>query len=48
VVGLPALSLAERIATLASELGIQTALIGASALAAHNYIRATIDVDLAN
>lgn len=47
VVGLPALSLAERIATAASELGIQTALIGASALAAHDYVRATIDIDLA-
>lgn len=38
---------AERVAEAARELGIETALIGASALAAHNYVRATDDVDLA-
>lgn len=39
--------LAERIATTARELGIETAVIGAMALAAHKYLRATKDVDLA-
>lgn len=41
------LSLAERVAGVARDLGIQTALIGASALAAHNYVRSTMDVGLA-
>lgn len=41
------LDLAERIAEAADALGIQTALIGAMALAAHNYVRGTQDVDLA-
>lgn len=40
------LALAERVAAAASELGIATALIGASALAAHHYQRGTRDVDL--
>jgi hypothetical protein len=39
--------LAERVAEAARKLGIEMALIGASALAAHNYVRATDDVDLA-
>jgi hypothetical protein len=43
----PLIQLAERIATIASELGIPTALIGATALAAHNYVRGTADIDLA-
>ena len=38
--------LAERVAEAARKLGIETALIGASALAAHNYVRGTDDVDL--
>lgn len=42
-----ALQLAERIASLAADNGIATALIGANALAAHNFVRATLDVDLA-
>lgn len=41
------LALAERVASAARELGIETAVIGAIALAAHNYIRGTLDVDLA-
>lgn len=40
------LALAERVAVAARELGIATALIGASALAAHHYRRGTRDVDL--
>lgn len=43
----PLLALAERVASLASELGMATAVIGAAALAAHNYVRGTADVDLA-
>lgn len=43
----PTLALAERVASAARELGIETAVIGAIALAAHNYIRGTLDVDLA-
>lgn len=43
----PPLELAERIARAAQELGIETALIGAIALAAHNYVRGTMDVDFA-
>lgn len=37
---------AERVAATACELGIRTALIGAAALAVHNYVRATADIDL--
>jgi hypothetical protein len=40
------LELAERVAGLARELGIETALIGAAAMAVHRYIRATRDLDL--
>jgi hypothetical protein len=43
----PSLHLAELVARTARELGIETAVIGALALAAHNYIRGTNDVDLA-
>ena len=43
----PLIQLAERVAAVASELGMSTALIGATALAAHNYVRATADIDLA-
>jgi hypothetical protein len=39
--------LAERVAVTAHGLGIETALIGAAALAAHGYVRATDDIDLA-
>jgi hypothetical protein len=39
--------LAERVASVALELGIESAVIGALALAAHNYVRATMDTDLA-
>lgn len=41
------IELAERIAQLARELGIQTALIGAHALAVHRHVRASNDIDLA-
>ncbi len=41
------LALAERVAGVARDLGIETALSGASALAAHNYVRGTIDLDFA-
>ena len=44
----PTLELAERIAAVARELGIETALIGAAALAVHHYLRASEDVDLAS
>jgi hypothetical protein len=44
----PLIQLAERVATIAAEMGIPTALIGATALAAHNYVRGTADVDLAS
>jgi hypothetical protein len=44
---LPGLELAERVASVAHELGIETALIGAMAMAVHKYIRGTSDVDLA-
>ena len=37
--------LAELVATAARELGIETAVIGAIALAAHNHVRGTNDVD---
>lgn len=40
------LQLAERVAELAQRAGIQTALIGATALAVHRYVRATEDIDL--
>jgi hypothetical protein len=40
--------LAERVAQIASSLNIQTVLIGAYALAAHHYVRATKDIDLAS
>lgn len=39
--------LAERVARAARERGIESALIGATALAVHNFVRATADVDLA-
>ncbi len=42
------LSRAEVVAAAAEELGIRTAIIGAMALAAHNYVRATADIDLAS
>ena len=42
------LTLAETVATEARRLGIETALIGAAALAAHQYVRATSDTDLAS
>jgi hypothetical protein len=41
-------ALAERVAEAARGLGIETALIGAGALAAHNYVRGTNDIDLAS
>lgn len=41
------LRLAEHVAETARGLGIETALIGAYALAAHDYVRATADLDLA-
>jgi hypothetical protein len=43
-----ALDLARRVAELASGLGIETALIGAVALAAHNFVLGSQDVDLAS
>jgi hypothetical protein len=42
------IELAERVAQIASALGIETALIGAYALAVHGYIRGTEDIDLAS
>jgi hypothetical protein len=44
----PSLALAERVAATAAELGIETALIGAMALAANNFLRGSQDVDLAS
>jgi hypothetical protein len=44
----PLLGLAERVAEEARALGIETALIGAAALAIHGYTRATLDLDLAS
>lgn len=41
-----AIDLAERVAQLAAGLHIETALIGAYALAAHGYVRGTADLDL--
>lgn len=43
----PLIQLAERVAAIAAELGIPTALIGATALAVHGYVRGTADIDLA-
>jgi hypothetical protein len=43
----PLVRLAERITVAADQLGVPTALIGAAALAAHNYVRGTADIDLA-
>jgi hypothetical protein len=43
----PILELVERVAEAARELGIETALIGAVAMAAYNYVRGTGDADLA-
>jgi hypothetical protein len=40
--------LAERVATFALSLRIETTLIGAYAMAVHNYVRATLDIDLAS
>lgn len=40
--------LAEHVAIVAKGLGIETALIGAGALAVHRYVRATQDIDLAS
>ena len=42
------LELAERVAEIARGLGIETALIGATALAVHGYVRGTLDIDLAS
>lgn len=42
----PILELLERVADAANTLGIETAVIGAVAMAAHNYVRATADADL--
>lgn len=42
------LSLAERVASVAASCEVQTALIGAAAMAVHNAVRATHDVDLAS
>lgn len=39
--------LAERVAAIARGLGVETALIGAHALALHGYVRGTEDLDLA-
>ncbi len=43
----PWLERAEAIASAADELGIEIAIIGAMALAAHNYVRGTEDLDFA-
>lgn len=40
------LDLAERVSVIARDLGIETVLIGAYALAAHRYVRGTLDIDL--
>ena len=42
----PTVELAKRVAAEAAVVGIPTALIGAMALAAHGYVRATDDADL--
>lgn len=44
----PPVALAERVAEAARDLGIETALIGAGALAVHGYVRGTADLDLAS
>ncbi len=41
------LALAERVAEVSREIGFQSALIGAAALAVHRYTRGTEDIDLA-
>jgi hypothetical protein len=41
------IALAERVADIARQLGFQSALIGAGALAVHRYTRGTEDIDLA-
>jgi uncharacterized membrane protein len=41
------IALAERVVTAARQLGFETALIGAAALAVHRYTRGTEDIDLA-
>lgn len=41
------IALAEQVAELARQLGFETALIGAGALAVHRYTRGTEDIDLA-
>jgi hypothetical protein len=43
----PLIQLAERVATIATELGIPTALVGGMALAVHNHVRGAADVVLA-
>jgi hypothetical protein len=40
------LDLAERVSVIARGLGIESVLIGAYALAAHRYVRGTLDIDL--
>lgn len=40
------IELAERVATIARGLGIESALIGAYALAAHHFVRGSSDIDL--
>jgi hypothetical protein len=42
------IELAERVASIARGLGIETALIGAYALAVHRYVRGSSDIDLAS
>lgn len=42
------LALAERVAAIARERGVETALIGAAAMAVHGRVRGTCDVDLAS
>lgn len=44
---LTSLDLGERVAKIAGDLGIRTTVIGAYALAAHHFVRATEDLDLA-
>ncbi len=41
------IDVADRVAGVAMEVGIPTALIGAMALAVHNYVRGTADIDIA-
>lgn len=42
------IALAEQVASIARGLGIETALIGAYALAVHHYVRGSSDIDLAS